>query len=293
MRSNISKFELKVPQDLPQALQILEEAPSTWTPFAGGTDLMVLFEAGQLTHKKYLNLWGIPQLKGISEDSTHITIGALTTYTQLRENLTLQKEFPNLCQAASETGAISIQNRGTLGGNIANASPAADSPPALLTYEAEIELLSKQGSRWVSYADFHTTYKKTVRRPDELISKIRLARHTQQLNHYYRKVGTRKAQAISKVCLAAVIRIEQGICAEVRIAMGSIAPIPFRCSKTESCLTGQKITSSLIQHARQKLAQEIKPIDDIRSTSEYRLRVSQNLLEDFIRKAAVNVELDQ
>ena len=187
-----------------------------------------------------------------------------------------------LCQAASETGGLAIQNRGTLGGNIVNASPAADSPPALLAYEADLELVSTKGSRWISYQTFHTGYKKMAIRPDELLTRIRLPRSNNTLKHYYRKVGTRKAQAISKVCLAAVARAEGKRIDEIRISLGSVAPIPLRCLKTENLLRDQELDRSLIAAAAAELAREIVPIDDIRSTKNYRLRISQNLLADFL-----------
>jgi len=211
-------------------------------------------------------------------------LGALTTYTEVQSHAVLREEFPMLCQAASETGGLAIQNRGTLGGNIVNASPAADSPPALLAYEAEVELVSTTGSRWVSYESFHTAYKQTVMRPDELLTRIRLPRLSEKLVHYYRKVGTRKAQAISKICLAATARVNAGKLDHIRIALGSVAPVPLRCSKTEAVLQGATLDETSIPKARTELAREIAPIDDIRSTKDYRLRVSLNVLEDFLRQ---------
>jgi len=189
-----------------------------------------------------------------------------------------------LCQAASETGGLAIQNRGTLGGNIANASPAADSPPALLAYNAELELLSVRGSRWVPYQSFHTGYKQMIMQPDELLARIRLPRLWPDLQHYYRKVGTRKAQAISKVCLAATARINEGVIEVIRIALGSVAPVPLRCLKTEDTLRGARLDEGTIEQAKIELAREIAPIDDIRSTRNYRLKVSINVLEDFLRQ---------
>jgi len=155
-----------------------------------------------------------------------------------------------LCQAASETGGLAIQNRGTLGGNIVNASPAADSPPALLAYDAEVELVSTQGSRWLPYHGFHTGYKQMLIRPDELLTRIRLPRNTTGATHYYRKVGTRKAQAISKVCFAAVGRTNNGHIEDARVVVGSVAPIVVRCLQTESSLRGQKPGAATAQSKR-------------------------------------------
>ncbi|HEV8426816.1 MAG TPA: xanthine dehydrogenase family protein subunit M [Pyrinomonadaceae bacterium] len=271
-----------MPDSLADVLALLETEPGVWKPFAGGTDLMVLLEAGKLDHRKYINVWGLNELRGIEVTDTHVTLGSLTTYTEVQANPVLQSEFPMLCQAARETGGLAIQNRGTLGGNIINASPAADSPPALLTYDAEIELMSTGGSRWLPYNGFHTGYKRMHIAPDELLSRIRLPRNTRGATHYYRKVGTRKAQAISKVCLAALARIDQGHIEDVRIALGSVAPIVIRCVATENTLRGRTPGVETIQAACASLSQEISPIDDIRSTANYRLQVAQNLLTDFL-----------
>src|SRR6476659_2070404 len=176
MRALVPSYNLISPSSLPDALAALAREPGVWQPFAGGTDLMVLLEAGKLPHKNYLNIWNLMALRGIQEATAHITLGALTTYTYVQSKPILCEELPMLCQAASETGGLAIQNRGTLGGNIVNASPAADSPPALLAYDAEIELTSTESSRWLTYRGFHTGYKRMTIAPDELLARIRLPR---------------------------------------------------------------------------------------------------------------------
>ncbi len=289
MRGNVPAYELKRLPTVEATLQLLSDTSDGYRPFAGGTDLMVLFEAGHLKHLKFVSLWHLNELRGFEETLEHLTMGALTTYTDLRRHPLVQAEFGLLVRSASETGAIAIQNRGTLGGNIANASPAADTPPALLIYEAEIELRSKTGARWVPYLGFHQGYKKVAVRPDELISRIRVPRprtaEARYWHTYYRKVGTRKAQAISKVCFAGVLSHQAGLISDVRIALGSVAPVPTRAPKTEAILRGKKISPALIAQAQAELLKEIVPIDDIRSTSQYRLRVAANLLEDFLHEA--------
>ena len=289
MRAFIPEYKLTIPSSLDEALGHLAEAPGVWRPFAGGTDLMVLLEAGRLPHKNYINIWNLPELRGIEADKKQLSLGALTTYSEIQAHPILHNEFPMLCQAARETGGLAIQNRGTLGGNIVNASPAADSPPALLAYGAELELTSRNGKRRVHYQDFHRGYKQMDLRVDELLTRIFLPRHPNGLHHYYRKVGTRKAQAISKVCFAAVARVSSSKIDEVRIALGSVAPIPLRCVNTEKVMLGQTIDEKSINTARAELAREITPITDIRSTKDYRLRVSQNLLEDFLRSLTRDV----
>jgi CO/xanthine dehydrogenase FAD-binding subunit len=284
MRGYIPNYQLLTPASLAEAVTMLANEPGVWKPFAGGTDLMVLLEAGLLQHRSYLNIWPLEELHQIEVTDRHITLGALTTYTQVQANSILRSEFPMLCQAASETGGLAIQNRGTLGGNIVNASPAADSPPAMLAYDADIELTSTTGSRWIPYHGFHTGYKEMRMAPSELLTRIRLPRQTSNCLHYYRKVGTRKAQAISKVCLAATGRKEGQRVSELRIAFGSVAPIVIRCVSAEDALRGKPIDASTMKFASESLRKEISPIDDIRSTAAYRLRVATNLLLDFLNE---------
>ncbi len=281
MRSYVPRYEMEAPHDLAAALERMAREPGAWKPFAGGTDLMVLLEAGKLPHHKFVNIWGLAELRGIEVSPAHVTLGALTTYTELRRHEIITHEFPLLCQAAAETGSIATQNRGTLGGNIANASPAADSPPALFVYDAELELVSASSARWVPYHGFWSGYKQMDLRSGELIRRIRLPREKSGWKQYYRKVGTRRAQAISKVCFAGVARVDAGRIVDVRIALGSVAPTVFRAVETEKTLRGETLSSAILHTAQEVLAREIAPIDDMRSTSRYRRRVAQNLLAEF------------
>jgi len=281
MRSYVPAYELEAPRDLATALERIAREPGAWKPFAGGTDLMVLLEAGKLPHHKFVSIWDLPELRGIEVTPAHLTLGALTTYTELRRHEIIAAEFPLLCQAAAETGSIATQNRGTLGGNIANASPAADSPPALFVYDAELELVSARGARWVPYHGFWSGYKQMDLRGDELIRQIRLPRKKSGWKQYYRKVGTRRAQAISKVCFAGAAKVDAGRIVDVRIALGSVAPTVLRAVETEKILRGERLSPAILPAAQEVLAREIAPIDDMRSTSRYRRRVAQNLLAEF------------
>jgi CO/xanthine dehydrogenase FAD-binding subunit len=282
MRANVPKYEMRSAASLDEALALLADEPGAWTVFAGGTDLMVLFAAGTLLPGRYLNIRALPELRGIEETSEHVVVGALATYTDVRRSDALSRLFPSLGRAASLTGGIAIQNRGTLGGNVANGSPAADTPPALVAYAAEVELVSASGSRWVPYDEYHTGYKQSVRRPDELIARIRLPRPAEGTRHYYRKVGTRGAQAISKVVLAAVARVEGETVAEVRVGVGSVAPTVVRCRGVEAALVDWPIDRDALFAARNALEADVAPIDDIRSSAAYRLRVAGNLLGEFL-----------
>ena len=280
MRSWLTHYEMRRSGSLDEALGIL--ASGEWTPFAGGTDLMVLLEMGKLPQRRFLDVWKISELHGIGVSSSDVTIGALSTYTDLLEHPLIASEFPLVCAAARETGAVAIQNRGTVGGNIANASPAADLPPALLVYDAELELASVRGRRRVAYDTFHTGYKRMDLASDELIVSVRLPRTSTGFRQSYRKVGTRRAQAISKVCFAAVARIEAGVVADVRLAYGSVAPTVVRAHAAEAALRGRPADAVSIAAARRALGKDISPIDDLRSTSQYRLTVAGNLLEEFL-----------
>ena len=282
MRAYLPDYELVVPRTLTDALALLRDEPGVWRPFAGGTDLMVLLESGKLEHKNFFSVWHLPELRGVEASDEYVTLGALTTYTDVRRDAVLSREFPMLARAARETGGVAIQNRGTIGGNIANASPAADSPPALLAYDAEVELVSALGSRRIAYSEFHTGYKQTLMRADELIARVRLRRPCAGARQFYRKVGTRRAQAISKVCFAGLVELDGGALGEVRIAVGSVAPVPLRCRRTEELLKGRGLDGALMKSALEEIAREVAPIDDIRSTARYRRRVAQNLLAEFL-----------
>ncbi len=268
MRADPADYKLVSPGNLNAVLSLLASEPSQWLPVAGGTDVMVLYSAGKLPNRQLLNLWNIPELRQIEASPDSVRIGAACTYTALRNHEIVSREFPLLATAASWTGGIANQNRGTLGGNIANASPAADSLPALLVYDAELTLISVRGERRVAYRTFHTGYKKTVLAADELILDISL----------------RNAQAISKVCLAALGQLAGGTIRDVRLALGSVAPTPMRLPETERELAGKKIVPSLVETARKNVTKEIRPIDDIRSTSRYRGAVAGNLVAEFLNK---------
>jgi CO/xanthine dehydrogenase FAD-binding subunit len=282
MRSNVAQYGLIAPKSLDAVLQILADSPDRYVPIAGGTELMVALGAGRLQPKKLVSLWNLKELRFIEVTSDAVNIGAATTFTDIRKNPIITNELSLLSQAASWTGSIANQNRGTLGGNIVNASPAADSPPALLAYEATVTLISSRGSRTIPYRDFHLSYKKTALAPDELLHSVTLLRNFCGYKTYIRKVGTRNAQAISKVAIAALARINQGVIESIRIGAASLCEIPARLVATEDCLRSQPITPTTVAAARAAILSETLPIDDIRSTGRYRAAVAANLLEEFL-----------
>ena len=282
MRSNAAEYDLVAPGTLDGVLSAM--AGETLTPLAGGTEIMVALGAGRLLPTRFISLHNIPDLRFIdASEAITLRIGSGTTFTDIRNSGVLQREFPLLVQTAGWTGSIANQNRGTLGGNIANASPAADTPPALLAYDAELELVSVRGTRRLAYSAFHLGYKRTALAPDELILAARLPRRFAQHTHWVRKVGTRNAQAISKVALACVAHIENNRIAGIALGAASLFDRPARLSRTEAALRGREPRDpAALQDAYAALATEAVPIDDIRSTARYRVRVAQNLLDEFL-----------
>jgi len=282
MRSDPKDYELVAPGSLQAAVGLLARSPGEWLPIAGGTDIMVQYAAGKLASRKLLSIWNLAELRNIEVLANEIRVGAGCTYTNIREHEVIGREFPMLVSAARWTGGIANQNRGTLGGNIVNASPAADSLPALLAYDAELILISVRGERRISYAGFHTDYKKTRLAPDELIQAVCLPRRFSGYVCHARKVGSRNAQAISKVCIAALGRMAGQTVEDIHIAVGSVAPVPLRLSETELMLRGKVIDESLVSAAKKMAVAEIRPIDDIRSTAKYRAAVAGNLVAEFL-----------
>jgi OHCU decarboxylase len=288
MRSHPAEYEMVSPATLQGVLQLLSQQPEQWLPVAGATEVMVMFSAGKLAARRLVNLANLRELQTICEDANAVTLGGGCTFSQIRNCPAVQKHFPLLAQAASWTGSIANQNRATIAGNLANASPAADSPPALLAYDAELELVSEHRTRRLPYRDFHRDYKKTALVPGELIFSIVLKKQCSGYFLYGRKTGARNAQAISKVCVAAVGRLRNGRADDVRIGMGAVAPIPLRLRGVEAAVEGRRIDDSTIAEARRALQAAIAPIDDIRSIAEYRRWVAGNLIEEFLRALAIS-----
>ena len=268
MRSAISPLTLLRPRSVHEALAMIQDEAAI-TPLAGCTDVYVNLQFGTLAEQRFIDLWPLGELRAIRTEHDSLQIGALATYSDLIASPLVRKRIPMLAAAAREIGGRQIQNRGTLGGNVANASPAGDSLPVLAAANATIVLRSADGERRVPFSAFYTGYRTSVRRPDELIVAIEIPRI--EGRQYWRKVGTRRAQAISKVMCAAV----RG--PEVRVAFGSVGPTVVRLRRTERVLSA----GGPLKQAQAVLRGEIAPIDDMRSTAEYRLQVSANLLADF------------
>jgi xanthine dehydrogenase small subunit len=271
------------PRTLADVYRLLSERGAAVKIIAGGTDLMVLMNAHMLDAAEFLDIWRVDELRGITDEGTALRIGALTTYTQLIKSELIQQHAPSLVAASRTIGAIQIQNRGTIGGNIVNASPAGDSLPVLAAYDAEVELGSARGTRRVAFNQFYTGYRRSVLEPDELVLAVRVPKLKKGERDFFWKVGTRRAQAISKTVMAAKARVDDGRIYSISIGVGSVAPTVVRAPKTERLLAGAQLTAALMEEARQIIAREITPITDLRSTEHYRRTVTGNVLVKFLR----------
>lgn len=273
------------PRTLVEAYGLLADGGPGWRPIAGGTDLMVQLAAGSGSRPaRVLDLWGLDELRGIAIDGDELVVGALTTYTEIRRSKLCNEVMPALAEAAATIGAAQIQNRGTIGGNVVNASPAGDTLPVLLATGARFDAGGPRGERTVPAEVFWPAYRQTALAPDELLLRVRIpivpGREVR-----FRKIGTRRAQAISKVVMALAWRDMDGRWADVRLALGSVAPTPIRAGRTEAVLEGRAPDPGTAGLAAETLAGELSPIDDVRSTAEYRRAVAARVLHRLIRDA--------
>ena len=270
------------PTSLEEAYAVM--AGGSHRPIAGGTDRMVQLEADVIEPPAaILDLWRLDALRGISTDGYEVTIGALTTHTQLRDSPVIGARLPALEAAAATVGAAQIQNRGTIGGNICNASPAGDTLPVLLAADAIFDLGSTRGERAVPAREFWTGYRETARQEDELLLRVRFPVDRSRRTRF-RKIGTRQAQAISKVVMALSYRPDGGVWRDVRLAIGSVAATTIRATETEKVLEGGAPRETVADHAAAVLAEELRPIDDVRSTADYRRSVSARVLHRLLRE---------
>jgi CO/xanthine dehydrogenase FAD-binding subunit len=280
---NVVEPHSESPRRLADAYAMLAEADPPWQLIAGGTDLMVQI-TGELAEPpaRVIDLWGLDELRGIRLDGDELVLGALSTYTEIRHSPLVAEFVPALAACAATIGAAQIQNRGTIGGNVVNASPAGDTLPILLAVGARIVLGSAEGDRTVAAGDFWTGYRTTARRQNELVTAIRFPIVAgRELT--FRKIGTRRAQAISKVVMALAWTPSGARWTDVRLALGSVAATPVRAPRAESVLEGSEPTREVADAAMAALTAEIEPIDDVRSTADYRRAVAGRVLHRLIR----------
>ena len=273
------KIDLRFPKTLAEALRLQADEPTRGKLLAGGTDLMVQWASGVPPPARATSIWNLPELSAIEVFPDYLEIGAGVTHAFLVDCAAVRRRLPALAAAAATVGAVQIQARGTLGGNAANASPAGDTAPALLVTGGSVLLASIAGLREVPLAEFWTGYRQTAARPEEIIFAFRLPEKGRAIERF-RKIGTRRAQAISKVMAASRIVVEKGVIRSAAIALGSVAPVPVRLAPVEALLTGQKPTPALISEAERLAQASVQPIADIRSTAEYRRWASGRLVRD-------------
>ena len=273
------KIDIRFPKNLAEAVRLQANEKTRGKLLAGGTDLMVQWAAGVPAPERATSVWNLPELTAIEVFPGFVEIGAGVTHAFLCECKQIRAHVPALVAAAATVGAKQIQARGTLGGNAANASPAGDTAPALLITGGSVVLASVAGLREVPLAQFWTGYRQIAARPDEIIAAFRLPKKG-PAKERFRKIGTRRAQAISKVMAASRILVENGVIVSAAIALGSVASTPVRLAEVEKFLAGKPLSPSLIDEA-EKLAQAtVQPIADIRSTAEYRRWASGRLVRD-------------
>lgn len=294
----MQKIALTCPTSLNEVLQILADKPGT-RPIAGGTDLLVQFHKEPhleqlkanpvpVSHKNkkvnLVELSNVKELQGIEATNNHVEIGPCTTHAEIAIDAIINQYFPMLAQAVSQIGSPQIRNRGTIGGNIAHASPSADSVPPLMVLKTEIMLSSLNDERKILLKNFFRGPGETILNPDEIISKIILPLPRPNTVQFYRRIAARKVHACAKVSVAFCAVFENGILTDVRIALGAVAPTVILATEAAQILEGQKLTIALIEQAAQKAMIESNPIDDIRSTEEYRRAMLGELLRQELMK---------
>ena len=279
----IEDIECLFPTTLKEALELMADERTRGRPLAGGTDLMVQWSSGVLPiADRAVSVLGLPELKGIREAGDCVEIGAAVTHAELRGSPLVGQCLPALTAAAATIGGAQIQARGTIAGNVANASPAGDLAPALLVTGGSVVVASVQGERQVPLAKFFLAYRKIDLRPDELIVRFVLPKCPAAGRELFRKLGPRAAQAISKVMGSCRAVVEQGTVRSLAMALGSVAPVPMRLYEVEKLAAGRRLDESLIAEAEKLAAARVRPIDDIRSTAEYRAWAAGRLVRGFL-----------
>ena len=271
-------------ESLSDAFKAMAEPGSL--PIAGGTDLLVKMRGGLLAPKELIDISNVSELRGIRLSDTHIEIGAAVTEEEIRRHPAIVGDAPLLADVLGELGSVQIRNRGTLGGNLVNASPAADSAIPLLLYGAEVRVASQTGSRPISLSELFVGPGKTSLQPGELVVSIRLPRTGEIWFPFFHKVGKRRALTISIASVGSLLRVESGRIAEARFAAGSVAPTPLRLTHVEHLLKGAELNDRTILDAAAAAAANVSPISDVRATGEYRRLVVAELVERALRSAS-------
>lgn len=285
MRGAPSTMKVLAPKSVEEALRLYARQPRA-VPLAGGTDFMVVWNTGTANGRTVIDLSRLREWSGIKVSKDKVVIGALTPHAVIRDHADIQAKLPLLSQACATVGGLQIQNRGTIGGNLANASPAGDTFPPLSVYEAVVHAASARGKRRIPLSGFFAGVKKTVLAEGELIEAVEVPIPPKPTRQFFRKVGTRAASAISKTVAAGLLWLDKGVVVDVRLALGSMAPTVRRLQAVETFLAGKQPAGPVIDKAVDMLVEDVSPIDDIRSTADYRINVSRNLIRRFLEASS-------
>jgi len=283
----LPRFEYLAPKAIDEALFLLSQYKGRAKVIAGGTDVVPQLKRRQIKAPEYvINLKGIPDLNYIKYDEVSgLTLGALVTIHAVETSSIIRKKFNVLFQAAESMASAQVRNRGTIAGNICNAVPSADTAPALLTLEAKLKLISQRGERIVNIEDFFTGPNETVLTDDEILREIQVPNLPSYSRGRYLKLAPRRSMDLAIVGVAVVVIAEDGICNDIRIALGAVAPTPIRAKRAEAIVRGQSFSDEVIEKVAQTAAEESRPIDDHRASAEYRREMVKLLTKRAINQA--------
>ncbi len=279
-------FELDIPNDLAGALAALANgAGETVLPLAGGTNLIVDIRAKRERPDRMVGLGEVDELLGMEFGPERITIGGRTTVSDLLRSPEIARAAPSLIESARLFGGLMVRNTGTVAGNIASGSPAADLVPPLLALDAELTLVSASSTRTLALDDYYLGYKQDARRRDELITRISWPRLPENSVNTFYKLARRKGDAITVTGVAVTLAVADGRCTKARIALGAVAPIVFRAKEAEALLEGEALTPALIDEAAAVAVSACSPIDDIRASADYRRHTAEALTRRLVAQA--------
>ncbi len=286
-----AKFEYLAPETMEEAALLLSRHKTAAKVLAGGTDLLVQFKHGERLPRYIINMKGIPNQDFLAYDEKEgLKIGALATIRSIETSPVIQQKFSILAQAASQLGTASVRNCATIGGNLCNAAPSAETAPALLVLEARVKIISADGERTVPIEEFFTGPGQTVLHPHEILSEIQVPNPLPQSGGVYLAQTIRKALDLAIVGVAVVTTLDGDILKNVKIALGAVAPTPIRARKAETVIKGQRLSDPLLDEAGLAASKEANPIDDIRGSAEYRRKVIRGLVGRAIKQAAEQIK---
>lgn len=281
----IRPFEYLKPRSVHDALSSLEKMGEEAKVIAGGTEVVIYLKSRQISPKYLVDIGDLKELEFIKEDGEFLRVGPLTTHHALEKSPLVKKRACILGEAASQIGTVQVRNMGTIGGNLVNASPAADTATPLLALGASLRLMSISGERVVPIEVFFVDVKKTILQGNELLTEIQVPDQPPKTGAAFMKVGRRAAHDLSVVNVATAITVDEGACKDVRIALGSVAPTPIRAKKAEGFLKEKTLEKATIKKASEIASEEIRPISDVRASTYYRKEISKVLVRLTIQKA--------